>query len=258
MKFNNKNISLGLNVTLGNNVKIGDNVTIYDNVTIGDNTIICNNCIIGEPLGDYYFDESYQNPRTFIGENSLIRSHTIIYANNEIGDHFSTGHRVTIRENCVIGSNCRVGTLSDLQGNLKIGEYSWLHSNVHVGQGTEIGNFVFVYPYVIFTNDPHPPSSYIVGSKIGDYTQIAVSSVILPGVEIGSNCLIGASTLVSKKIGNNKLVVGNPGKIIGDVESIISKETGLSHYPWPYNFKRGMPWEDIGYDKWLKKQDYDK
>jgi hypothetical protein len=29
------------------------------------------------------------------------------------------------------------------------------------------------------------------------------------------------------------------------------------HYPWPYNFERGMPWEGIGYDEWLKKSNYE-
>lgn len=258
MKFNNRNVNIGLNVTLGNNVKIGDNVTIYDNVIIEDNSVICNDCVIGEPIGNYYTDiQGYKNPPTRIGKNSLIRSHTIIYADCIIGNDFSTGHRVTIREKSVIGENCRIGTLSDLQGHLQIGDYCWLHSNVHVGQGTRLGNFVFVYPYVVFTNDPHPPSTHIVGAKIGDYSQIAVSSVILPGVQIGKHCLIGAHTLVAKNVADNQLVVGNPGKSVGDVTLIISRETGLSHYPWPYNFDRGMPWENIGYDNWLKSSEND-
>lgn len=259
MKFNNKNVYIGQGVKLGNNVKIADNVTIYDNVEIGDNTIISNDCIIGEPLNGYYSDpNSYTNPTTKIGSDSLIRSHTIIYADCSIGDSFSTGHRVTIREKSIIGNNCRIGTLSDLQGHLKIGNYCWLHSNVHVGQETQLGNFVFVYPYVIFTNDPHPPSSQIMGSTVDDYTQIAVSSVILPGVKIGKHCLIGAHTLVAKNVKDNQLIVGNPGKSIGETNQVISKETGLSHYPWPHNFSRGMPWEDIGYDIWLKLNENDK
>ena len=33
---------------------------------------------------------------------------------------------------------------------------------------------------------------------------------------------------------------------------IISRETGESHYPWPYRFDRGMPWKEIGFDEWEK------
>lgn len=254
MKFNNRNVFISLKAIIGKNVKIGDNTSIYDNVTIEDNCIIANDCIIGEPLSEYYHDESYKNPETIIGTNSLIRSHTIIYAGCDIGQNFSCGHRVTIREYSRIGNNCRIGTISDLQGYLQIGNYCWLHSNVHIGQKSSIGNFVFIYPYVVFTNDPHPPSNICIGPTVGDYSQIAVFSVLLPGVKIGRHVLIGAGSIVGKDVEDYQLTVGNPAKPIKDVRDLKSKETGLSHYPWPYNFSRGMPWENIGYEKWQKEE----
>ena len=133
MKFNNR-FSLGKNVTLGKNIKIGDRTLIYDNVIIGDNTIIANDCIIGEPTSEYYQDPIYTNPATEIGANSLIRSHTIIYAGSKFGHHLQTGHRATIREQTRMGNHCSVGTLSDIQGKAVFGHYSRLHSNVHICQ----------------------------------------------------------------------------------------------------------------------------
>jgi acetyltransferase-like isoleucine patch superfamily enzyme len=254
MKFNNINVFVSPLAKIGKNVRIGDNSIIYDNVEIGDNTIISNNCVIGEPHSEYYDNKNFINPTTSIGSNSLIRSHCIIYSGSEIGNCFSTGHRVTIRENCKIGENCRIGTLCDLQGNLTIKEYVWLHSNVHVGQSTIIQRFVFVYPYVIFTNDPRPPSNQTFGPEIGEFTQIAVNSVVLPGVKIGTNCLIGANSLVSKTCGDYKMVIGSPGKVVKDVRDIID-ENGDKLYPWPYRFERGMPWEGIGFDKWKEEND---
>lgn len=252
MKFNNRNVEISPSASLGKNVRIGDNTSILDNVIIGDNTIICNNCVIGEPLNDYYFNEQYSNPVTEIGKNSLIRSHTIIYGGCSIGDNFSTGHRVTIRENMKIGSHCRIGTLSDLQGSSEMGDYCWLHSSVHIGQHSKIGDFVFIYPYTVFTNDPHPPSNICIGPTVGDYTQIAVGVVLLPGVKLGKNVLVGAQSVVGKDVGDYQLVIGNPAKPIKDVRELIAKETGKSHYPWPYNFERGMPWKDIGYENWMR------
>lgn len=252
MKFNNRNVFISKKAQIGSNVRIGDNTTIYDNVVIEDNVIICNDCIIGEPGNDYYYGE-YENPVTTIKTDSLIRSHAIIYSGVELDEGFSCGHRVTIRENSVFGKKCRVGTLSDIQGHVSFGDYCWLHSNVHIGQNSKIGNFVFIYPYVVFTNDPTPPSNICNGPTVGDYSQIAVGSVLLPGTIIGKHCLIGAGSTVGKEIGDYKLVLGSPGKEVKDVRDIVSKETGLSHYPWPYNFERGMPWEGIGYDNWLNK-----
>jgi acetyltransferase-like isoleucine patch superfamily enzyme len=251
MKFNNKNVSISPKAILGNNVRIGDNCTIYDNVQIGDNVTICNDSIIGEPLYSYYDEPSYENPITIIGENSFIRSHCIIYAGCKFGNHFSTGHRVTIREYSVFGNNCRVGTLSDIQGNVVFGNHCWLHSNVHIGQRSKIGNYVFIYPYVVFTNDPTPPSNICIGPEVGDFSQIAVFSVLLPGVKIGQHCLVGAGSVVGKNVEDYQLVLGSPAKVIKDVRDIKSRETGEAHYPWPHRFERGMPWEGIGFDHWI-------
>jgi len=255
MKFSKRNVYISPKAKIGNNVKIGDNTSIYDNVIIEDNTIIANDCIIGEPLQDYYLNNNYVNPITLIGANSLIRSHTIIYAGCSFGEGFSTGHRVTIREYSKFGKRCRVGTISDIQGYVTFGDYCWLHSNVHIGQKSTIGNFVFIYPYVVFTNDPTPPSDICIGPTIGDYTQIAVFSVILPNIKIGKHCLIGAGSIVGKDVNDYQLVLGNPAKPIKDVRELKNKQTGEIHYPWPYYFDRGMPWKGIGFDEWLKTQD---
>jgi acetyltransferase-like isoleucine patch superfamily enzyme len=250
MKFNNRNVFISSTATIGVNVKIGDNCSIYDNVVIKDNSVICNDCVIGEPLAGYYSDAGYTNPVTTIEANALVRSHTIIYAGCNIGESFSCGHRVTIRENSKIGKFCRIGTVSDLQGNLEMGDYCWLHSNVHIGQGSKLGNFVFIYPYVVLTNDPTPPSNVCIGPAIGDYSQVAVFSVLLPGVKIGKHCLVGAGSIVGKDVADFQLVLGSPAKPIKDVREIKSRETGESHYPWPYRFDRGMPWQDRNFDEW--------
>jgi len=251
MKFNNRNVYISPKAIIGSNVKIGDNSSIYDNVIIGDDSIISNDCIIGEPTSGFYYDSDYINSETVIGNKALIRSHTIIYSGCKIGNEFATGHRVTIRENSEIGNNCRIGTLSDLQGNLTIKDFVWLHSNVHIGQKSIINEFVFIYPYVILTNDPRPPSNEIIGPEIGEFSQIAVNSVILPGVRIGQNCLIGANSLVVKDCENYSLVVGSPAKKIKDVRE-IKDENGQNLYPWPNRFDRGMPWEGIKFEDWKK------
>lgn len=257
MKFNNRNVYISPKAKLGSNVKIGDNTVIYDNVTIGDNSIIANDCIIGEPQNDYYFKENYENPPTVIGENALIRSHTIIYSDSIFGKNFSTGHRVTIREKSKFGNNCRLGTVTDIQGYVEFGDNCWLHSNVHIGQQSRIGNFVFIYPYVVLTNDPTPPSDICVGATIGDFSQIAVGTVLLPATEIGKHCLVGAQSLVGGKYEDYSLIIGNPGKRIKDVRELKSRETGASHYPWPYNFSRNMPWEEEGFNSWKLKNGYE-
>jgi len=249
VKFTNRNVAISPTAKIGQNVRIGDNSTIYDNVEIGDDSIICNDCIIGEPLNSYYRDSSYENPPTVIGAGSVVRSHSIIYANCSIGREFNTGHRVTIRENTVIGDHCSVGTLSDLEGDIQIGSYCRLHSNVHISQTSSMGDFVWMYPYSVMTNDPFPPSYDIKGGHVGSYTQVCVHSIILSGVQVGENCLIGAASVVNRNLPDYSLATGDPARVIKDLRKYVVMGKGRP-YPWMYRFDRGMPWKGIGYDSW--------
>jgi acetyltransferase-like isoleucine patch superfamily enzyme len=253
MKFNNRNVHISKTAHIGSNVKIGDNTAIYDNVVVGDNTIIANDCIIGEPLGSYYKNaETYENPRTIIGSDSLIRSHCILYAGSSFGHNLITGHRVTIREKATIGNHCLISTLVDIQGNCSIGNYSRIYSNVHIGELTKIGNYVMIFPYTIFTNDPQPPSNQLIGAEIGDYSIITIHCCVLPGVKVGKHCLVGANSVLSRDIEDFSFAIGSPAKRIKDIRTIPSKiHTDEFHYPWPNSFERGMPWEGIAYNVWL-------
>jgi len=245
------NFSVSEYAEIGKNVRIGQNAIIHDNVVIGDNSVICENCIIGEHGVDSYEDESYQNPPTIIGANSLIRSGSIIYSDSEFGEGFKTGNLVSIREKTVFGKRCVVGTQSDIQGNAVFGDYCRLNSHVQISSKCIFGNFVFIYPFVVFTNDPHPPSNFLIGISVGDFSQIAAGAVILPGVKIGKHSLIGANSVINRNAGDFELHAGNPAVKICNLNYILSKEKRGSHYPWPYNYDKGLPWEGKNFDEWL-------
>lgn len=250
MKFTGRNVFVDPTAIIGKDVRIGDNTTIYPNVEIGDRTVIANDCVIGEPLADYYDRPSnYSQPKTIIGSDCLIRSHTVIYSSTTIGSHFSCGHRVTIRESASFGNHCRVGTLSDVQGDCIVGNYVWLHSNVHIGQKSRIGDFVFIYPFVVLTNDPYPPSSDLLGVDIEAFAQISTGARLMPGVTVQEHALVGANSLVTKDVLSFSCVVGNPARHVKDVREIKLKD-GATAYPWPLRFERGMPWEGVGFERW--------
>lgn len=252
-----KNVKIGCGVVIDDEVSIGDNVRIDDyarilnGVSIGENSFIGAFSTLGEP-GIY--TENHKVGKITIGKNALIRSHSIIYHSNKIGSNFQTGHRVSIRENSEIGNNVRIGTVSDIQGNCQIGNYVNLHSNVHIGQKSVIEDFVWIFPYVVLTNDPTPPSNTLLGVRVKKFAAIATGAILLPGVIVGEDALVGACTLVNRNVDDKMIVVGNPMKQIGDVSRIKDKTTGKTVYPWKFNFERGMPWEGIGYAQWEKQQ----
>jgi len=245
---------IGRNVEIGQSVTIGCDCVIYDNVRIGDNTVIGPYCILGEPTMAFYRDASYDNAPLSIGPNSLLRAGTVLYAGSVFGEGFQTGGRVSIREGTKFGRHCRVGTLGDIQGLCEVGDYCSFHSNVHIGQLSSIGNFVWIFPYVVLTNDPNPPVGPMVGVRIDDFAAVATMSVILPGVHIGSDALVGAHALVRKDVPAEAVVVGNPARQIGTIHDIKGRPDGQAVYPWREHFDRGMPWEGIGYQAWNERR----
>lgn len=222
---------------LGNNITVGANTIIYDNVIIDDNTIIGAFCELG--VQNYLSN----NEQLQIGKNSHIRSHSVFYEGSNFADGLITGHRVTVREKVTAGKNLQIGTLSDLQGHCEIGDYVRFHSNVHIGQKSKIGNFVWIFPYVVLTNDPYPPSDTLIGVTVHDFAAIATMSVILPGAIISEGCLIGAHSTVKGLTEPHCIYVGSPAKNMG-VTSKIKLPNGTSAYPWTQHFKRGYP-EDV-------------
>ena len=237
---------------LGANVSIGAHCIVYDNVEIGDGTIVGPNSILGEPLAGYYDDAQYANPMLTVGKNVLVRSGAIVYAGALIGDGVEFGHRVTIRERTEIGAHARVGTLCDIQGYCALGTYARLHSNVFVAQNSAIGNYVWIFPHVVLTNDPQPPSNNPQGVVVEDFAVIATQAVIMAGVRIGRDSLVGASALVTKDVEAEAVVVGVPARKLTSVREIKSASTGMPVYPWREHFERGMPWEGIGYQAWAR------
>lgn len=247
-------VLIGDGVKIGKNVVIGPRSIVYDNVVIGDGCKIGADVILGEPIGSFYSESDYENPVLEIGGSSIVRSGSILYAGSFFGERLETGHRVTIREKTRAGKNFRVGTLSDIQGYCEIGDYVRFHSNVHIGNKSKIGSYVWIFPYVVLTNDPHPPSEILMGVEVEDFAVIATMSTILPGVRVGRDALVGAGSIVSRHVEPEAVVAGNPAKKIANVRDVKSKKDGGQVYPWRYHFDRGMPWAGIGYREWAHEE----
>ncbi|WP_242927538.1 acyltransferase [Pontibacter vulgaris] len=95
----------------------------------------------------------------------------------------------------------------------------------------EIGNHVQITSDVrFFTHgggwvfrEEHPSFDCFGKIKVGNNVYIGNCSMIMPGVSIGDNVVIGAGTIVTRSIENNCVVVGNPGRVVGEVKDLKRK-----------------------------------
>lgn len=221
---------------MGEDIEIGPYSIVHGNVVLGDRVKIGAYCELGVPttLGD-------GSPLS-ISNDSLIRSHAVFYESSSFGSGLVTGHRVTVRENTIAGESFQIGSSSEIQGDCVIGDYVRFQSNVFVGKKTTIGNFVWILPCVVLTNDPTPPSEVLLGCTIEDFASISAAALVLPGVTVGHHSVVAAKACVTKNVPPGKVVAGVPARVLSDAGAIQLRDgSGRSAYPWTRHFSRGYP-----------------
>lgn len=222
---------------VADDVEIGAFTLVHGGVRLGSGTVIGSHCSVGEP------SELAQGRPLILGADCLVRSHTVLYAGSTFADGLETGHHATLREGITAGVNLRVGTLADLQGDTTFGRYVRLHSNVHIGKGSVIGDFVWIFPFTVLTNDPHPPSEIAhAGAVVEDFAVIATMTCIAPGVRVGAHSLVAASSMVTRDVPPSTIVIGSPARAVGPTSDVLLRDgSGRPAYPWTTHFRRGYP-----------------
>jgi acetyltransferase-like isoleucine patch superfamily enzyme len=193
---------------------------IYPNVFMGSGVDLGAFVIIGEPPRGKMAGEL----PTHIGAGAVIRSHTVIYSGNVIGDGFQTGHGALIREENRIGNHVSIGSHSIVEHHVEIGDNVRIHSNAFIPEYSVLEADCWIGPGVIFTNARYPRShgvkETLQGPVIRANARIGAGAVVLPGVVVGRESLVGAGAVVVQDVPDGAVVVGNPARIVGLVADI--------------------------------------
>lgn len=128
-----------------------------------------------------------------------------------------------------IGENCYIEP--PLHANW--GKYTHFGSNVYANfnltlvDDTDIfvGDNVMIGPNVVIATAGHPvnpalrlqAAQFNISVHIGNNVWIGAGAIVLPGVHIGDNSVIGAGSIVTKDIPANVVAVGNPCRILREI-----------------------------------------
>lgn len=128
-----------------------------------------------------------------------------------------------------IGENCYIEP--PLHANW--GKYTHFGSNVYANfnltlvDDTDIfvGDNVMIGPNVVIATAGHPvnpalrlqAAQFNISVHIGNNVWIGAGAIVLPGVHIGDNSVIGAGSIVTKDIPANVVAVGNPCRVLREI-----------------------------------------
>ena len=193
---------------------------VFENVSLGENCILEDFCLIGvAPRGA----RDGELP-TRIGDGAVIRSHTVIYAGNDIGRNFQTGNKVNVRESNHIGDDVSIGTLSVVEHHVRIGNNVRIHTQAFIPEFSVLEEGCWIGPHVVLTNAKYPLSPGVKESLAGPVVRkgakIGANATLLPGVTIGENAIVGAGSVVVRDVPAGAVVVGNPARVINDVAKL--------------------------------------
>jgi acetyltransferase-like isoleucine patch superfamily enzyme len=88
-------------------------------------------------------------------------------------------------------------------------------AGIHIGENTLVASHTTILCHEHVKRDLiNCQNPWVTNTYIGKNTFIGVGSMILPGVKIGDEVIIGAASVVTKDIPSNSIAVGNPAKVI--------------------------------------------
>lgn len=144
-------------------------------------------------------------PDVEFGANVVVQSFTNLYG-------------------CAICDNTRIGPFVEIQRGARIGANCKVQSHSFICDGVEIGDRVFVGHGVVFINDRAPRATTADGrlqtdedwellrTVVEDGAALGSGVVVLGGLRIGRDALVGAGAVVTRDVPPGETVAGNPAR----------------------------------------------
>jgi UDP-2-acetamido-3-amino-2,3-dideoxy-glucuronate N-acetyltransferase len=132
---------------------------------------------------------------------------------------------------CRIGDDTRIGAFVEIQKNAIVGARCKISSHTFICEGVTVEDEVFIGHGVTFSNDRYPRATSagalqteadwkVIPTRIKHGASVGNGAVILCGVTVGREALVGAGAVVIRDVPDYALVVGVPARVVGDTREV--------------------------------------
>ena len=209
-------------VSTGPNCFFGAGCSVRGPAKVGSNVYLAQMTVVGFPTQPEILGFQEGKPPsppvpaqpTTIGDNCIVRSGTVVYAGVQLGSNVRVGHNALLREALVVGDNTIVGSGVIIDGHTSIGSKVSIQSGVYIPLNTTIEDHVFLGPRCILTNDKYVMRTpyELKGPTVRHGASVGAGAILMPGIEVGQEAVVGAGAVVTKNVPPKTIVLGVPAK----------------------------------------------
>lgn len=174
-----------------------------------------------------------------IHPDAFVHPKAIVEAGATIGARTRVWAFAHVLPGAVIGEDCNICDHVFVENEVIIGNRVTVKCGVQLWDGITLEDDVFVGPNATFTNDPFPRSKQYLSEYpktiIECGASIGANATLLPGLVVGSKAMVGAGAVVTRGVPKHAIVVGNPARITGyiDTHLVDFEEAARTPYSKP-------------------------
>lgn len=212
-------------ITVGAGAVIAAFAVVHGGTVIGAGARVEAHAMVGCPEHGYAVGRTYlgAGAATLLGEQVVLRAGAVIYAGVDLGAGVLVGHYTLLRSAVTVGAGSLLGHHLTVERATRIGRDVRCSPGSHITSSTHVGDRVFLGAGVRTINDKTltwrdpdrepelAPPRFETGAKVG------TGCVVLGGVTVGANALVGAGSLITRDIPARALAYGHPARVHGEV-----------------------------------------
>lgn len=158
------------------------------------------------------------------GPTNYVHPTAVLDQPVELGHGCKIWHFCHISVGAVLGSDCVLGQNVYVGKGVRLGARVKVQNNVSLYSGVTLDDDVFIGPSVVFTNVKYPrafidQSQEFAPTRVQRGATIGANATINCGVTLGEYCFVGSGAVVVEDVPAFALVVGNPARVVGRVDT---------------------------------------
>lgn len=151
-----------------------------------------------------------------------------ICESNHVGDGTRIWAFAHVLPGAVMGRDCNVCDGVFVENDVIVGDRVTVKCGVQLWDGLRVGDDVFIGPNATFSNDKFPRSRIhrdaVLTTHVADGASIGANATVLPGLSVGTGAMVGAGAVVTRDVPAKAIVVGNPARITGYVDTFVQTD----------------------------------